>query len=110
MFDAGAVTYAQPSVTKIGGISGLREVATLAEAAGVTLVPHSPYFGPGLLATLQFLAAQPREPLVERIYCDLEPDLFGGATNAKNGMLAVPQGPGLGVDPDPAVIARHRVA
>ena len=60
--------------------------------------------------TLQFLAAQPREPLVERIYCDLEPDLFGGATNAKNGMLAVPQGPGLGVDPDPAVIARHRVA
>ena len=110
MFDAGAVTYAQPSVTKIGGISGLREVAILAEAAGVTLVPHSPYFGPGLLATLQFLAAQPREPLVERIYCDLEPDLFGGATNAKNGMLAVPQGPGLGVDPDPAVIARHRVA
>jgi len=52
MFDAGAITYAQPSVTKVGGVTALREVATLAEAAGVTLVPHSPYFGPGLLATL----------------------------------------------------------
>jgi D-galactarolactone cycloisomerase len=110
MFDTGAVTYAQPSVTKIGGLSALREVAVLAEAAGVTLVPHSPYFGPGLLATLHFLAAQPREPLVERIYATLEPDLFGGATNAKNGMLAVPQGPGLGVDPDPAVVARYKTA
>ena len=110
MFDAGAVTYAQPSVTKIGGVTALREVAVLAEAAGITLVPHSPYFGPGLLATLHFLAAQPREPLVERIYATLEPDLFGGATNAKNGMMAVPQGPGLGVDPDPAVIARYKTA
>jgi L-alanine-DL-glutamate epimerase-like enolase superfamily enzyme len=110
MFDAGAVTYAQPSVTKIGGVSALREVGILAEAAGVTLVPHSPYFGPGLLATLHFLAAQPREPLAERIYATLEPDLFGGATNAKNGLLAVPQGPGLGVDPDPAVIARYKTA
>ncbi len=110
MFDAGAVTYAQPSVTKVGGVSALREVATLADAAGIALVPHSPYFGPGLLATLQFLAAQPREPLVERIYCDLEPDLFGGATIAKDGRLAVPSGPGLGADPDPAVIARYRTA
>jgi D-galactarolactone cycloisomerase len=110
MFDASAVTYGQPSVTKIGGVSALREVGILAEAAGVTLVPHSPYFGPGLLATLHFLAAQPREPLVERIYATLEPDLFGGVTNAKNGTLAVPQGPGLGVDPDPAVIARYKTA
>jgi L-alanine-DL-glutamate epimerase-like enolase superfamily enzyme len=110
MFDAGAVTYAQPSVTKIGGISALREVAALADAAGVTLVPHSPYFGSGLLATLHFLAAQPREPIIERLYCDLEPDLFNGLTNARDGRLAVPQGPGLGADPDPAVIARFRTA
>ena len=52
MFAAGAVAYAQPSVTKVGGISELREVATLAQAAGVCLAPHSPYFGPGFLATL----------------------------------------------------------
>ena len=102
MFDAGAVTYAQPSVTKIGGMSALREVAMLAEAAGVTLVPHSPYFGPGLLATLHFLAAQPREPLVERIYATLEPDLFGGVDQREERHAsAVPQGPGLGVGSGP---------
>src|SRR4029453_2727634 len=78
MFDAGAVTYAQPSVTKIGGVTALREVATLAEAAAVTLVPHSPYSGPALLAPPPSPAPNPGEPLVERIYATLEPDLFGG--------------------------------
>jgi L-alanine-DL-glutamate epimerase-like enolase superfamily enzyme len=27
-----------------------------------------------------------------------------------NGRIAVPQGPGLGIDPDPAVIAKLRVS
>src|SRR5262249_35525607 len=52
MFSAGAVTYAQPSVTKVGGITEFRKVAALAESYGVALMPHSPYFGPGFLATL----------------------------------------------------------
>ena len=46
------VDYAQPSVTKVGGVTEFLKVATLADAAGVTLMPHSPYFGPGFLATL----------------------------------------------------------
>ena len=32
------------------------------------VAPHSPYFGPGLLATLHVLAAAPQEMLVERLY------------------------------------------
>jgi D-galactarolactone cycloisomerase len=32
-----------------GGISELRKLLVLAEAANVTVAPHSPYFGPGLL-------------------------------------------------------------
>ena len=44
MLDAGAVEYAQPSVTKVGGITEMQKVANLAEAAGVATMPHSPYF------------------------------------------------------------------
>src|SRR5262249_19627681 len=49
MMDAGAVSHAQPSVTKVGGITEYLKVAALADERGVRLAPHSPYFGPGLL-------------------------------------------------------------
>jgi len=110
MFDAGAVDYAQPSVTKIGGVSEFRKVLALAEAANVTVAPHSPYFGPGLLATLHVLAAAPQEMLVERLYVDLEASLCGEFVAAREGIMTVPDGPGLGCDPDHEVMARYRAA
>src|SRR5881628_1024966 len=58
-FEAGAITYAQPSVTKIGGVTEMRRVMALAETFGVTVVPHSAYFGPGLLASIHCIAAMP---------------------------------------------------
>src|SRR5262249_52750257 len=51
-FEAGALTYAQPSVTKVGGVTEMRRIMTLAESFGVQVVPHSAYFGPGLLASI----------------------------------------------------------
>ncbi len=110
MLAARAIDYAQPSVTKIGGISELRKVLALAEAANITVAPHSPYFGPGLLATMQVLAANSQEMLVERLYVDLEASLFGEFIAARDGMMTVPDGPGLGCEPDSKVIARYRVA
>ena len=109
MFMAGAVDYAQPSVTKVGGIMEFRKVATLAEAHGVTVMPHSPYFGPGFVATLHLMAAQAAEGLVERFYLSPEATLYGDLIEPVNGAFNVPQGPGLGADPDPAVIERYRV-
>jgi L-alanine-DL-glutamate epimerase-like enolase superfamily enzyme len=52
MIASGGIDYLQPSVTKVGGVSEMLKITTLAEAHGATLMPHSPYFGPGLLATL----------------------------------------------------------
>ena len=60
MMQAGAVSHAQPSVTKVGGITEYLKVVALADELGVRLVPHSPYFGPGLLATLQLFVAARR--------------------------------------------------
>jgi L-alanine-DL-glutamate epimerase-like enolase superfamily enzyme len=108
-FEAGALTYAQPSVTKIGGVTELRRVMTLAEAFGVEVVPHSAYFGPGLLASIHCIAAMPRESLVERFYCDFADNPLGEAIHPRQGRIAVPQGPGLGIDPDPKSIARLRI-
>ena len=107
---AGAIAYAQPSATKVGGITQLRKVAALAEAHGVEVVPHSAYFGPGLLASIHCIAAIARDSLVERYDADLAMNpLHDAILPDKDGCLGVPQGPGLGVDPDQAVIAKLRV-
>jgi len=107
-FEAGAVTYAQPSVTKIGGVTEMRRVMTLADTFGVQVVPHSAYFGPGLLASIHCIAAMPKESLVERFYCDFAENPLGDAIHPVRGRIAVPQGPGLGVDPDPRLLETLR--
>ncbi len=110
LLEAGALSYAQPSVTKVGGVTELRKVFALAESFGVPVVPHSPYFGPGLLASIHVCAAAPRVTWIERYYCDFAATPFGEQINPKDGMIAVPQEPGIGKDPDPRMIEQMRVA
>ena len=70
---------------------------------------HSAYFGPGLLASIHCIAAMPTESWVERFYCDFPENPLGDAIHpGKDGRIAVPQGPGLGVDPDPKLLEKLR--
>jgi L-alanine-DL-glutamate epimerase-like enolase superfamily enzyme len=105
-----AVDFIQPSVAKIGGISVMRDIYAMANQASVAVVPHSAYFGPGLVATAHLSAAFSRAPLVERLYCDLGENPFGDWYVPVDGHLALPQGPGLGVEPDLAILDKLRVA
>ena len=109
MFDAGAVDVAQPSVTKIGGISEMMRIARLAVERGVTLVPHSPYFGPGLLASIHMAASFERETMIEYSFVELGASPLGDAIAVTDGRVKVPTGSGLGRDPDAEMIARYRV-
>lgn len=108
LFDAKAVQYAQPSVTKVGGVTEFRRVAGLAAAKVVELAPHSPYFGPGALATLHLIAALAPQARFEYFYLWADASLYGDALSPRQGILPVPQGPGLGVEPDPEVMQRFR--
>jgi len=111
MFAAGAVDYAQPSVTKVGGVTEFQKVAVLADAAGVTLMPHSPYFGPGFLATLHLMSTRDDASFVEVFYMQREACLWGRRIEPDaQGMVAVPEAPGLGYEPDREVMERYRVA
>ncbi|GAC1338274.1 MAG: mandelate racemase/muconate lactonizing enzyme family protein [Acetobacteraceae bacterium] len=108
-FQQGALDIAQPSVTKIGGVSEFRRVIALAELHGVRVVPHCAYFGPGFLASLHLVAAMPERPPLERLFLDLEASPLPPFTDSVGGTVPVPSGPGLGCDPDPAVIAHYEV-
>lgn len=110
LIEAGAIDVAQPSVTKVGGVGEMKRVIALAQAHGVEVVPHSPYFGPGFVATLHLAAALIERPIIEVLWLDMEANPFDPWVRAEGGKVAVPSAPGLGCDPDPAVLARYTKA
>jgi D-galactarolactone cycloisomerase len=105
MAEAGAVDVLQPSVTKCGGVSAMREVASIARQHRLRMVPHSPYFGPGLLATLHVLAAAETEEPLEVYFADLATPPYPQLT-PRNGFVAVPDAPGLGLEINPDTLAK----
>ena len=109
MIEAGAVDFAQPSIAKLGGITGVWKSLEFASKHGVRAVPHSPFLGPALVATIHLVAARPEEIWCEHRFCDLAASPVGDYVIAKDGRLAVPDGPGLGFEVDPAVVEKYRV-
>jgi L-alanine-DL-glutamate epimerase-like enolase superfamily enzyme len=110
MMEAGAVSHAQPSVIKVGGITEFLKVAAVADELGVKIIPHSPYFGPGFLATLQLLALRD-DGYLEVFFMKRAACLWRGRVDADaSGHIEVPQEPGLGFEPDPAVMEKYRVS
>lgn len=110
MLAAGAVRFAQPNMNRVGGVTEFRKVAALAAQHGVELCPHSFFFGPGFLATLQMMAAEERPGLVEKPGVQLEASLYGAAIEPTDGHFRVPEGPGLGCDPDPDALRACRLS
>ena len=105
---AGAVDIIQPSITKVGGVSGMLEVIGASDSLGTRIVPHSFYYGPGLLATLQTATRATDDALIEWMYAEPEAHLFGDAIRPVGGVISTPGGAGLGMDPEPDVIAAYR--
>jgi L-alanine-DL-glutamate epimerase-like enolase superfamily enzyme len=109
---AGAFDIVQPDVTKVGGLSEQRRIARMAQDFGIRYVGHGWNTALGLAADLQLAAALPNVDLVEFIggsaYVDdiLEtPFALDG-----DGMLPIPDLPGLGVRPDPDRVAHYAPA
>ncbi|MBV8537779.1 MAG: mandelate racemase/muconate lactonizing enzyme family protein [Alphaproteobacteria bacterium] len=105
---AGAVDFIQPSVAKAGGVTELSKVFPIAAIHNVAVMAHTFYDGPGLLAAIHATAALGgAEPIIEWRYFDLEARLYGTALTTQRGRVAVPQRPGLGLEPDPSVIGDY---
>jgi L-alanine-DL-glutamate epimerase-like enolase superfamily enzyme len=104
-----AVDFVQPSPAKMGGISELRKIFPIAAVHNTAVMPHSFYDGPGLLAAIHTTAALGTvDSMIEWREFDLEATIYGGKLSPKGGRISVPQGPGLGMDPDPEVIKAYR--
>lgn len=110
MLDAEAATFIQPSVIKVGGITEWRKISALAEVYNVRIAPHSPYFGPGLLATAHLVASTPVAESVEYYYLSPEASIFKTPPKLEDGHFFLPEGPGLGIEIDDYVLEHYRAS
>lgn len=54
LLESGSITYLQPEIAKIGGLTAARRVSSLAELHNVALCPHNFRLGPSLYASVQW--------------------------------------------------------
>ena len=94
-----SVDYIQPSVIKLG-LTATWQLAMQCRTSRVRCAPQVAFFGPGYLASLHVIAAQPTEVSLERLYVELAHVPYGQTVPIKNGWLTVPDTPGLGADPE----------
>src|SRR5688572_12137720 len=100
--EAGAFDIVQPDVTKVGGLSEQRRIAWTAREHGVRFIPHGWNTAVGLASDLQIASAfadtdlveyLTGSPFIDEIACD------GWRLDA-DGMLPIPDKPGLGIEID----------
>lgn len=103
------ITFVQPSVTKVGGVTEMLAVCDAAATVGKEVMPHAPYFGPGYWATAQVMAARDNAGLFEHLWIKPEAYLDPSIPLPDGGDVAVPTRPGIGFEPDPDVLVKYRV-
>ncbi len=106
---AGAFDIVQPDVTKVGGISEERRIGWLAQEHGLRFIPHGWNTAVGLAADLQLASAFASTDLVEYKIGSpyIDEIALGGWQLDTDGMLAIPDAPGLGLTLDADAVARY---
>ncbi|GBF28203.1 D-galactonate dehydratase [bacterium MnTg02] len=105
----GGVDYVRPSIGLCGGITGVKKIAALAEAAGIFVAPHNPFSPATLAAELMIDAAIPNFAIQEyptgfdnlrMVSSDrlLGADLFEHVPQVVDGFIELPSAPGIGVE------------
>lgn len=112
LIERGGVDVLQPDLSRCGGLTVGRKIVHMAERANRLVIPHS--WSSDLLtaASLHLLAFQRRAEFVEfnTSQGPLSRLLIREPLALKDGFLEVPDGPGLGVEVNHAVIDQYRVA
>ena len=106
---AGAFDIVQPDVTKVGGISEERRIGWMAQEHNIRFIPHGWNTAIGLAADLHLASAFPDTNLVE--YIDGSPyvdDIVAEPWQLDaDGMLSIPDRPGLGITLDLDAVGRY---
>lgn len=105
-----AADFIMPDVTRCGGISELRKIATLAEAFNVPVAPHNPNGPVSTIASAHAMAATPNFFRLEFMLQDVpwrDQILSPTGLPVKDGKFHLGDRPGLGFDLNVAELERH---
>ena len=105
-----ACDIVQMDVAHCGGLWVAKKIAAIAAAQDMGVSPHCSIGPVAFAAAIHFAYSTPNMLLQESFAefdVDWRNDLVGGWNPLANGALALPQGPGLGIDIDEAAIAAH---
>jgi L-rhamnonate dehydratase len=110
LIQRGRVDVIQPDVARAGGFTECRRIAHLAALHNVTVLPHCWSTDVLVAATLHYIAALPRCPYLEYCVVDspLRRCLVRDPIGVCEGLVRVPDGPGLGVEINEDTVARYR--
>jgi L-alanine-DL-glutamate epimerase-like enolase superfamily enzyme len=103
LMDRGRVDVVQPDIGRVGGITEAMRVVRLAQERKRLVVPHCWKSAIGIAASIQVAAVAPNCPLVEFLPRDstsskLRQDLVTEEPAMRNGAIALPRAPGLGIE------------
>jgi len=114
LMDVGGVQVAQPDVGRVGGLSEARIVCDMAAARGVTIVPHCWKTAISLSATAHLAFATAHCAYIEYLppqlcHETLRRELAFEELALVNGLIPLPQKPGLGIELNHAALEAYAV-
>ncbi len=113
LLDVGKIDVAQPDVGRVGGLTEAMRVCHMAEDRGRLIIPHCWNSGIGIAASAHLAAAIPHCPFIEYLPAELTDsplrvELADDGLEMKDGVLALPDKPGLGVELNRDALEKYR--
>jgi len=109
LFRTRAIDIVQPDICHCGGLLEAKKIAAMAEAVSIGVAPHNPLGPIAGVAALHFAVSTPNHMIQEEMVGAVPWyfDVVQGPIRMVDGHWQVPEAPGLGVEVDEAVAARH---
>ena len=110
LFEARAISICQADFCKSGGLSELKKISDMAAAWHIPMAPHTSHSILSAAGNAHLLSAIPNGLIYEADVAAVNPfrtDLAKGYTGVVDGHIEPPDGPGLGIEIDEAVLERY---
>ena len=112
LIEEGKIDVAQPDITRCGGFSQIRKIMWEAQVAGIDVCPHAWLTDLLTAASLHVNAVLPRSLFLEYNVSSspmLRDIIENPIQMSADGMMQVPQGPGLGIVMNEKAIKKYQI-
>jgi L-alanine-DL-glutamate epimerase-like enolase superfamily enzyme len=111
LIDETHVDIIQPDISRCGGLTEAKKIATLAMDSNILCVPHAFKTGILVAASMHLIAAIPNAPVLEFSVTEspIRKGILTSPFEMKDGYVAIPQKPGLGIEINHEVLNKYKM-